>query len=1741
MLSVSPIKGDAGYYGKEDNYYVSGSLDDRWVGEGAEKLELSGRVDATVLDAVMAGKLPDGSDLSRMSGDRNTHRAGYDLTFSAPKGVSMAILIGGDRNVLDAHNRAVEVTMREVESLVTARITADGKTETLATGTMVAALFNHDTSRDLEPQIHTHALVLNATWAEGKWRALASDPKMKTGFSEAIFNNKIALGNIYRTALRHDLSAMGYQTEETGPHGLWDLKDVPTDEFSSRSTAIREAAGPDASAKSLDMAALDTRKPKSWADADLLVKSWENRLGKRDFSMKDYVEKAAERALRGDVQPEVSSRGSDVSLAVSEAVSLLSDKKVQFTMSELLSATVNRLPAVSGVFEQARAGIDQAIEQQRLIPLDREKGIFTSDIHLLNELSVQQLAQTMVREQRTEVFADRSVARTDVAGDAVSVLAQDRSPLAVMSGKGGAQVQRERILDVTQMAREQGREVVVLASDRRSGVFLEQDVQLEGRMMHRSGLKADTMFPAHSTLIVDQAEKLTLKETLLVLEKGQAANSQVVFMDTQNRAGTGNALSVLKEADVAQYRFYGGKMPEVTLVSEPDKQTRFADVAKQYVNAVASGQDVVAQVDGPREQLALTEAIRDARRETGDIGRDDIKLSVIEPVWLDSKSRKQRDNYRPGMVMEQWNSEKREMTRYSIDRVADKTNSLVLVSEAGERQVQKISQLDGSWSLFRAKALDVALGDEVRALGREAKGSIKAGERYTVQSTEDGKLVLQAGERSVTLDTSRALKLTHDYVESVGSSVSADRQVLALLSGRGLTADSLTRLSRSGSDIRVFTPLEQAQAEKRVMASPVVRLASERVMDSTDAADLSGAMGERRDQLMSPAEQAVSLAVPLAQNGKIHMSRVSLLSHALSSGEPFADVSAEIRRQTDNGTLVHLPVVSGVGTDVLVPRAAYEMEKTIIRTIAEGKDAVAPLMAEVPADVLKGLTQGQTAATKLILESTDRFLGVQGYAGVGKTTQYRAVMRAIGQLPADERPRVIGLGPTHRAVNEMKGAGVPAQTLASFLSENRQALLNDERPDFSNTLFLTDESSMIGNRDMAELHQIVSAGRGRMVSSGDEAQLQPIAAGTPFRLMQQRSAADVAIMQEIVRQTPELRPAVESVIAGRVSESLERVDAVAPAMVPRKANAWVPEASVMEFKTEKPGAGEEKETSAVAQGVDTVQPASAIDAIIQDWRGRTREAQEQTLVVAQLNADRRAINEGIHQSRLEDGDIGKEERYLSVLSPVRVPDNTLRSAGGFAQFTGKTAMINNQYYTITGVDKDSGVVHFRDRDGHEIMISPQQNTAQDISVYETRSLVVSEGDKVLFNRTDTERGYVANDIWHVTSFTENGGVKFGRGDEEKVLFPDIQDTDRHIDLAYAVTVNGAQGASAKLVIGLAGTDGGRKMMASLESWYVTLSRAVTHMQTYTDDTAGWVNRIEQAEKRLSAHDILHQQGDAQANTASWLLDNAVKLEKTGLGRQVLNTVQLAGDSMASFIGPGKKYPAPYMALPVWNQYGKERGVLMTEIRLGEEGRHLTLGDGQRLLGAEDARFAGLQSSQNGETLLADDFVRALQLARDNPESGVVIRLDGDDMLLSPERLTGGKFVGDERDADALAAAVKEDEPLPLFPEKDAGNDAKGDVSELLGSTEPQHDDIFRRFMEMQSEGQRLSLVNSSSEEKQIPGSIVDITDHKTQMAIEQVIAEMDGKAMRDVTHRLQQQEREWVPEQEHSLEKTFGE
>ncbi|EFB7454318.1 type-F conjugative transfer system pilin acetylase TraX [Escherichia coli] len=679
MLSFSVVKsaGSAGnYYTDKDNYYVLGSMGERWAGQGAEQLGLQGSVDKDVFTRLLEGRLPDGADLSRMQDGSNKHRPGYDLTFSAPKSVSMMAMLGGDKRLIDAHNQAVDFAVRQVEALASTRVMTDGQSETVLTGNLVMALFNHDTSRDQDPQLHTHVVVANVTQHNGEWKTLSSDKVGKTGFSENVLANRIAFGKIYQSELRQRVEALGYETEVVGKHGMWEMPGVPVEAFSGRSQAIREAVGEDASLKSRDVAALDTRKSKQHVDPEIRMAEWMQTLKETGFDIRAYRDAADQRAeIRTQAPGPASQDGPDVQQAVTQAIAGLSERKVQFTYTDVLARTVGILPPENGVIERARAGIDEAISREQLIPLDREKGMFTSGIHVLDELSVRALSRDIMKQNRVTVHPEKSVPRTAGYSDAVSVLAQDRPSLAIVSGQGGAAGQRERVAELVMMAREQGREVQIIAADRRSQMNLKQDERLSGELITgRRQLLEGMAFTPGSTVIVDQGEKLSLKETLTLLDGAARHNVQVLITDSGQRTGTGSALMAMKDAGVNTYRWQGGEQRPATIISEPDRNVRYARLAGDFAASVKAGEESVAQVSGVREQAILTQAIRSELKTQGVLGHPEVTMTALSPVWLDSRSRYLRDMYRPGMVMEQWNPETRSHDRYVIDRVLDHIN-----------------------------------------------------------------------------------------------------------------------------------------------------------------------------------------------------------------------------------------------------------------------------------------------------------------------------------------------------------------------------------------------------------------------------------------------------------------------------------------------------------------------------------------------------------------------------------------------------------------------------------------------------------------------------------------------------------------------------------------------------------------------------------------------------------------------------------------------------------------------------------------------------------------------------------------------------------------------------------------------------------------------------------------------------------------------------------------------------------
>ncbi|EBS3610480.1 conjugative transfer relaxase/helicase TraI [Salmonella enterica subsp. enterica serovar Poona] len=1751
MMSIAQVRsaGSAGnYYTDRDNYYVLGSMEERWAGKGAEQLGLQGSVDKDVFTRILEGRLPDGSDLSHMQDGSNKHRPGYDLTFSAPKSVSMMAMLGGDKRLIEAHNQAVDFAVRQVEALASTRVMTDGQSETLLTGNLVMALFNHDTSRDQEPQLHTHAVVANVTQHNGEWKTLSSDKVGKTGFIENVYANQIAFGRLYREKLKEQVEALGYETEVVGKHGMWEMPGVPVEAFSGRSQTIREAVGEDASLKSRDVAALDTRKSKQHVDPEVRMAEWMQTLKDTGFDIRAYRESAEQRAETRTQAPEsVSPDGPDVQQAVTQAIAGLSERKVQFTYTDVLARTVGILPPENGVIERARAGIDEAISREQLIPLDREKGLFTSGIHVLDELSVRSLSRDIMKQNRVTVHPEKSVPRTAGYSDAVSVLAQDRPSLAIISGQGGAAGQRERVAELAMMAREQGREVQIIAADRRSQMNLTQDERLAGELITgRRQLQESLAFTPGSTVIVDQGEKLSLKETLTLLDGAARHNVQVLITDSGQRTGTGSALMAMKDAGVNTYRWQGGEQRPATIISEPDRNARYARLAGDFVASVKAGEESVAQVSGVREQAILTQAIRSELKTQGVLGQAEVTMTALSPVWLDSRSRYLRDMYRTGMVMEQWSPETRRHDRYVIDRVTAQSNSLTLRDAQGETQVVRISSLDSSWSLFRPEKMAVADGERLRVTGKIPGLRVSGGDRLQVSSvSEDTMTVVVPGRAepaSLPVGDSpfTALKLESGWVETPGHSVSDSAKVFASVTQMAMDTATLNGLARSGRDVRLYSSLDEVRTAEKLSRHPSFTVVSSQIKARAGETSLETAISLQKAGLHTPAQQAIHLAIPVVESKNLAFSQVDLLTEAKSfaaEGTGFADLGREIDAQIKRGDLLHVDVAKGYGTDLLISRASYEAEKSILHHILEGKEAVTPLMERVPGELMETLTSGQRAATRMILETKDRFTVVQGYAGVGKTTQLRAVMSAVNLLPEGERPRVVGLGPTHRAVGEMRSAGVEAQTLASFLHDTQLQQRSGETPDFSNTLFLLDESSMVGNTDMARACALIAAGGGRAVASGDTDQLQAIAPGQPFRLQQTRSAADVAIMKEIVRQTPELRDAVYSLINRDVNKALSGLENVKPVQVPRLKGAWAPENSVTEFSRlqERELAKAAQEAEKKGEAFPDV-PVTLYEAIVRDYTGRTPDAREQTLIVTHLNADRRVLNSMIQDALAKPGE---QQVTVPVLTTANIRDGELRRLSTWEAHPGALALVDNVYHRIAGISKEDGLITLEDKAGNTRLISPREAAAEGVTLYNPETIRVGAGDRMRFTKSDRERGYVANSVWTVTAVSGDS-VTLSDGKQTRVVRPGLDRAEQHIDLAYAITAHGAQGASETFAIALEGTEGGRKQMAGFESAYVALSRMKLHVQVYTDDRQGWVKAINSAEQKGTVHDVLEPKSEREMMNAERLFSTARELRGVAAGRAVLRNAGLAqGDSRARFITPGRKYPQPYVALPAFDRNGKSAGIWLNPLTTDDgAGLRGFCGEG-RVKGSEEAQFVALQGSRNGESLLADNMQDGVRIARDNPDSGVVVRIAGEGRPWNPGAMTGGRVWGDIPDNSVQPGAGNGE---PVTAEVLAQRQAE---EAIRRETERRADEIVRKMAEDKSD-----LPDGKTElaVREIAGQERDrsVTPEREAALPESVLREpqRERDAVREVARenllqeRLQQMERDMVRDLQ--KEKTPG-
>ncbi len=650
MLSIGKLgRGAEGYYlqavaaGVEDYYLGTGEAQGQWLGNGSAGLGLSGMVAAEDLRAVLDGRHP-ASGGSLLWCRREDRLPGFDLTFSAPKGVSLLFALGDpvtSRLVREAHDRAVAAALGYLErDAGEVRRGRDG-VDRLPGGGFVAAAFRHRTSRAGDPQLHTHVLVANITrGADGRWSALDG--------RQLYWQAKTA-GTLYQAALRHELRGLGLRFV-LRENGLCELADIPRRvlrAFSRRRVEIEDelARRGESSPAAAQVVTLATRKAKDYGVApESLAAGWHTRADTLGFDA------AARARLFGRTTPappsrEVLARAAGVLLGPDG----LTERTAVFDRRDVLQAWCGQLPGGAPV-QDVEHLTDRLLGDPQVLPLDppaegvvRAGAVRSFARHTTTDLLAIErgvlataLASRHTGRAVVDNLADHTAAARQLTGSTLSAeqqhmvheLTTGGHGVDVVVGKAGTG--KTHALAAARAAwNRAGVPVLGAAVAARAAVALTEQAGIPAMSVARllatdhratrAGLPG--VLPAGGVLVVDEAGMLGTRHLAQLLEVTTRAGGKLVLV--------GDHRQLPELAAGGTFRALALALPAVTLTENRRQAHSWERAALDELRAgdVSAGLDAYAGAgritthpDGEAQRDALVRAWWDTAR-TGDPGQ----------------------------------------------------------------------------------------------------------------------------------------------------------------------------------------------------------------------------------------------------------------------------------------------------------------------------------------------------------------------------------------------------------------------------------------------------------------------------------------------------------------------------------------------------------------------------------------------------------------------------------------------------------------------------------------------------------------------------------------------------------------------------------------------------------------------------------------------------------------------------------------------------------------------------------------------------------------------------------------------------------------------------------------------------------------------------------------------------------------------------------------------------------------
>lgn len=1516
-LQIKPImnaKLSANYYFSKDNYYFSGELSTSWYGVGAQRLGMGNEVKVDQLEALLAGTLPNGEviGLKSQSGEIK-HRGGYDLTFSAPKSLSYLGLVCGHNEFVELHQKAVTKVLSIIEKEgAQARKMGKEGVEFEKTDNLCFAQILHDTSRALDPQLHTHALLMNMTErADGKWRSLASDIQRKNGTMEWIMANQIYLGLIYRSELALGLKELGLEIEQTGDaHGLFEIKYFNKDLLSNISKRRIEIESQikgmnSVSLKAYDRATLQTRKAKETVDPEALRLQWRDESKELGIDPSTYWNTLKQNTSQKASPIEGTNKTHQE--GVLDAISHLESVKISFSYQELLKSCLYFSLGEKGV-DGLIKGIDEEIKKGTLIPLDCENKLFTTQALIAKEKKLLTLVST---------FPKQSLAiekNPDKASDITSNLSIQKTIMQALSTKEGivrirqeSSVSRETLKAMIDYA-EGDKRIKVLSPSRFSASSIITETQRKPQSLWQwlissgkedlaqtiSGFnrqfEKDNYLPFFNNrkekelLIVDDVQRLTPDELNQFISIAEQRHAKVILLEKPEAlTGFQSDIPGLLDKAAVKTMFVQDKPQknvDVSLLEVKEKEHRFDAIAKLYIELpIEEREQVKILTQSKSEVLVINERVREQLKLKGELGLDEKVFTTLSRISLSESEKKLAKSYQPGWVLFQ--QLKHETRKLKVLTVNAQENCLKVQDNSGLVTQIAARKLAETINAFEEIPLAVAAGDRLVATADMKSHGIKLGSVFSVDSLTAYGLKLKLGNKTIRLpaNTMESVAFMHDYAKGIYShDFKACDKTLITLPSYGLSKNILSSLSESSNKLTIIT--DDSDKAKRYLQKL-------RVNDSAISTTLKAAAMEHQIQpinrdtveslllslnkaidflsqekpVKSDAEKALQFAITHLSEREAVFSKTQVLEVAIQKALGVVGIdnlASTLNQYMDDGLL------QASNNHWLTTNEAIACEKNIISTVIAGQKMVNPLITPMEAEEkLKhtNLTQGQKEACELIATTNDRFVMIQGYAGTGKTTMTRTVINAIKQVKdmANGDIDIIAVAPTHQAVKEMKDLGVKAQTLKSFLIENQQHPMLSQ-----NCLILLDESSMVSNRDSERLIKLIHEMGARGVLLGDIAQHQSIESGKPSALLMKTGSIQVAWMSDIVRQqVVPYRQAIETLVKGDTNSALNQLSILPLPDIGRQGRDIFNQikSSIVEVKLDEQGKDHSNKQMIITpskDGITTILNETPVKMAVGDYLSRIKECRDQTIVVIHENKAREIANQDIRNGLIKEGSLGSENKLFSRLMSTNYTTAELYHPETYANILRQKETHylkkNNQYFKIMELNSQSGVVSLMDERGDKSFFIPEKEYRDwSIELFKQIPGELSVGEKIHFKKSDKDLNRFANDRLEVISVTESSFVvKDAEGNKQNLEKNKLADS--HWDYSYTSTSYSIQGSSATYVIGVADTQNPKTN--HFRSFYIMVSRGSLHAMLYTDNFERLKQQLRITPEKTSALEAL---------------------------------------------------------------------------------------------------------------------------------------------------------------------------------------------------------------------------------------------------------------------------------------------